>query len=289
MGSSTSTTNNTSVMNNTNVTNSNISMLNSQTNNMVSNVMMKSAQSCSTAAVLKNSVVLKNIHVKGDLNINSKQKNKATVTFSCVQVSKMASQIEDSISNFIAGEINNKFSAEQQAKLAQEAKAEAAASALALGAVANSTSNNNSTINNTNLVNINQDIKNILVNNVTHNTNMESVAECVGSLTASNNFELNGADVGGNANIALDQDNAAELITECIQNSDLSSGAITKTAQMLGIKVTNDSSTSQKSAAEQIGSSSATTSFGGCGCSSQMMIMIIISCVVVVVVFKFVM
>jgi hypothetical protein len=287
MGSSESTTNNTSVMTNTNVTTSNISMLNSQTNNMVSNVIMKAAQSCSTAAVLKNTVTLQNLHIKGNLNINSKQKNKASVTFSCVQVSKMASNIEDSISNFIAGEINNKFSAEQQAKLAQEAKAEAAASALALGAVADSKSNNNSTITNTNLVTINQDIKNILVNNVTHNTNMESVAECVGSLTASNNFDLDGAVVGGDANIALDQDNAIELVTECIQNSDLSSGAITKTAQMLGIKISNDSSTSQKSTAEQIGSSSATTGFGGC--SSQMMIMIIISCVVVVVVFKFVM
>ena len=287
MGSSTSTTNNKSVMNNTNVTENNISMLNSQTNNMVSNVIMKAAQSCSTATVLRNSVTLENLRIKGNLNINSKQKNKATVTFSCVQVSKMASQIEDSISNFIAGEIHNKFSAEQQAKLAQEAKAEAAASALALGAVANSTSNNNSTINNTNLVTINQDIKNILVNNVTHNTNMESVADCVSSLTASNNFEIDGARVGGNANIALDQDNAAELVTECIQNSDLSSGAISKTAQMLGITIKNDSSTSQKGAAEQIASSTSTTDFGGC--SSQMMIIIIICCVVAVIVFKFVM
>jgi hypothetical protein len=96
-------------------------------------------------------------------------------------------------------------------------------------------------------------IENIFQKNLTNNFSSKTVDECIGKTTQKNEIGASvGGDVHGGAKVECNQSNTLEQVTECKQMTEAISKTISKTAQELGFKITNENE--NKSDSEDSGS-----------------------------------
>ncbi len=250
MGNTESTTNvysqNNQLTMNSNSFNSNVEQINSN----ISNTTVEMAKSCSAAMNNNQAITIKNMNVRGDFNLDAKQDMTAALTFTCVQANDVRQASGSNIITGITDSVAN--SADNQMIQALESAAKTKTDA-GFGAIGNFESNSNvTTINNTttvnqSVVNLNKVIKNV----VESNFNTKTIDDCVARVMNRQDLDIQNVNVGGNANMVIDQKMAATAMGECIQKSGIGSEILSGATSALGIKVVNEnkSTASQESKA----------------------------------------
>lgn len=244
MGSSSSTSNATAKYDTTIVNKSDINVLNESVNNSVSNTVMSQAANCSANISQLQTVDLSNMDIKGDLNIGSiDQKQRAALTFDCVQISKFQNDILDKMVSEYGNALSTKFTTEAQAEISAAASAAAKDKFGSTGA-AHSTSNSNIDYKFNQETIENKNIRNIVENSIKNNTSMESVQNCIANVKAAQVVTVAGTKVGKDVNIkAISQDQASTLVAECTQEASSGNKITNGILSELGIKVDDENTT----------------------------------------------
>lgn len=219
-----------------------ISSINKNIMNAGVNVLVKNAQNCSSAVSQNNTCNFRNMKIGGDLNITSKQANKAKVDFSCIQASKASSEMATSMIQEMVGNLNSLSGTQAASQLNASALASSNSGFLGMGASSSTDVNTNVTNNITNQTRVN--IENIYEKNLNTNFSAETVNDCIGKTRQTNTIDYSGTQVGGYANLDCFQENTLEQVQKCEQLSEALNKTLEKTAQELGITVVKKDVTS---------------------------------------------
>jgi hypothetical protein len=224
-----------------------------QLNKQVSDTTVSDAKSCSAAVNNNQVITVEGLTVKGDLNLSTKQKTAAALSFSCVQTtdvrqkagSAMIANLQDDIANAADTAIIQKL----DAKAASAAEQQFGGIGAANSDSKISTTNISKSINTSN-TNISKLIQNVVENKFKSDT----ISNCIAELKQNQEVSAKNITVGGQATIVFEQDAAAEAVTNCIQNSGVGSDILSTVAAELGVKISNENKTSttqeSKAAAE---------------------------------------
>ena len=223
-------------------------------------VLVKNANSCSSAVNQNNLCSVTNISTLGDFNFNSDQTNVAKVNFSCVNASTASADMANSMIQQVMSEIATLSGTEAGSTLNASALATNNAG---FGGSGNSNSDVSTSITNNVSNKTTTTIENIVENNLKSNFSAETVNECIGKTTQSNASVIDGGPtgktIGGNANINCIQTNTLEQIQECKQLSEAISKTLNTTAGELGLKVIAANEVTSNSAATASATSENTT------------------------------
>jgi hypothetical protein len=210
--------------------------------------LQESAQSCSSSVNQSNSCNMSNMSVGGDFVLGGTQSNKAKVSFSCINSSTAAQEMQSAATSGVAGELDALNGTEAAAILNAKAEAASKTGSLAIGG---SSDSNVSSKNVNNVSNITKStIENLFKSNLSQNLTSKVVDECIGRTTQQNELNASGTKVGGNAKIECTQTNSLEQVQECKQLTEALNKSFTKTAQELGFSVKTESDTSSKTKME---------------------------------------
>ena len=244
MGNSASSTSKVTQKYDTTIVNkSDINILNKNVNDFVSNTVVDQAANCSAAINQLQTVKFNNIKTEGDFNIGDVNQNqKSAITFDCVQTSSFKNDIADGISTKYTNALKNSYSTEAEDKLSATAGSAANMQFAGTGnSKAKSISNTDYKF--TNITETNKNIQNIIENSIQNNLSMSDVQECIAQTIQNQEISFQNLDIGGSVNIkALNQDQAADMMTSCVQSKDNASKITKQIATDLGITVDETSS-----------------------------------------------
>jgi hypothetical protein len=217
-----------------------IKSVSKQINNQISNTIIKTAKECTADINNNQAIILKGINTKGNFNFNATQNQAAALTFSCVQSSKVRNMAGSEIISDMTNALTNNISNEALSELKQNAKNSASASFGAIGNVASNTKTN--AINDyKSITQNNKDIENVVKNSVENNFSSETVSHCIAQANNNQTINLQEVNVGGEAVIAIDQNQAANVVAECIQSDDIGSKIINTALGAFQIAVRDES------------------------------------------------
>lgn len=210
--------------------------------------LQESAQSCSSAVEQSNSCNMSNMTIGGDFVLGGTQSNKAKVSFSCINSSTAAQEMQSSATSAISGELDALNGTEAAAILNAKAEAVSKTGSLAVGG---STKTNVSSKDVNNVSNITKStIENLFKSNVSQHLTSKVVDECIGRTIQKNELNASGTKVAGNAKIECTQTNSLEQVQECKQLTEALNKSFAKTAQELGFTVLTESDTTIKTKME---------------------------------------
>lgn len=226
-----------------------ITAVSETTNKQISNTIIKDAKACSADINNNQEITIKNVNTTGGFNYTSNQKQQAALTFSCVQSTQVRNKAKGDIVSLIANNFATKASSEALSLLNVKVDNEAKVSAGAVGSLTtNQDVNGTNTYRNEN--EFNKNIKNVLNNIVENNFSSETVSKCISQVNNNQNITLQEIKVtDGNTVIVINQDQAADVITDCIQKSDVGGDIMNAVVSSLDAKV--EDSTSSVSIQEQ--------------------------------------
>lgn len=265
--SSVTNTNNTLIVNDTD-----INILNQTLNSAVANTTINDAKQCSSSINQLQSVNFGPIKSEGDVTINLTQNQTAAMTFSCLNTSSVQNQISNTMLANMMNSIESTNSSDVLAKLDAQASASQTSGIIPTSFGDSTSSNANNTTNftqrNTNYQNLQNVVQNCITNNFTTNT----LSSCIAKVNGGQEVQTQSITSGGNVLIAVNQDQAASVFTQCIQQANVGNSITSGLLTTLGVKTTVANETKVQN--ELTGESTATQTLGascpGCGnsCSS---------------------
>lgn len=239
MGNTTSDTNITQQNNQLYVNKNSLKAVSEQINQQIANTLIKNAKSCSADINNNQTIMIKGFTTKGDFNFSTQQKEQAGITFSCVQPNTVRNNAGSEIISQMMNDLNNNASNTAFEKMDTAAQATAQAGWGAIGNV--QTNTNTNTINNYQSVTENhKDIENVVKNVVENNFTSESISSCISQANDDQNINLQEVNVGGQTVIAIQQDQAANVVMECIQENNIGNAIVNNAANSLGLKVSDE-------------------------------------------------
>lgn len=248
-----------SQQNNTTIANNfNAKSVSEQINQQISNTTINSAKRCSSDINLQQAVNIKGLNVRGDFDFRTNQKQRAALTFSCVQSSEVRQSAGAEIITAFAQGISTSASSEALSAMQSAAQSQAKQG---FGGIGYSSSDTNvNTISNVKVDNnTNIDIHNLVKNIVENNFTSEDVQACTSQANNSQSVSIAEVNIGGNAVIAVDQDQASEIISNCLQESSIGNNIVNNVLTKLGIQVESSNITKTASKSEAKSESKADT------------------------------
>lgn len=216
-----------------------IETLNQSMNKVMSETTINMANVCSNNVAGLQQIELKNINVKGDLNINLKQNQSVVVTFSCLNVSDVVNQVNNDLVNSMMQQIESINNTDILQQL--DANASTSQSAGFGGGINSAKTKQNQTTNYTQNTSRYENLQTLVQNVVETNFTTDIANKCLNSVNESNNAQATDIYVGGNAIIAIDQEQAVTTYTECVNKSNISNNVTTQLLNALQIKVATTS------------------------------------------------
>lgn len=252
----------TDIKRSTNILNeSEINMASKNVNDIVNNVAMDQAQSCSSSATGDQTVNMSGTRVKKNLNVNISQNQEVSHDFSCVLIAEQKSQVANKTKTAILDSLESTFDNKALDKM--EAEAKQSTESGMWGEATSSENNTNMDIefnaSNTTRKNIEKVVENSIKNNMDLNQSQECVSEAKNIQTAL----FMGMDIEGNANLKIDQDQVLESFSECVLEAKQGNKIIADVTTALGIEIKESSSTEAES--DISSSTDQTTKSGGVG------------------------
>jgi hypothetical protein len=245
MGKSSSSSNQT-ITNNT-VNKNYMDSLNKTIMNSAVSTMINNASTCSSSVNQNNNCSFNNSTVSGNLSLGGTQDNKAKVNFSCIQATQTSADMATAMVASMAAEMKALSGTDAAAQLNNASQSSNKTGFGATGGSSSSSANTNVTNNVTNETITH--VENIFQQNLSNNFTSNTVNECIGKTTQSNNISASGVTVGGSANISCNQSNTLEQVQECKQLSEAINKTTQKTFQELGIKTEVANTTTSKTEA----------------------------------------
>jgi hypothetical protein len=223
--------NNTLIMNDTD-----INIINKNITNQVANTVINNAKKCSANINQLQQVKFKNITVSGDFNLNSNQSQQAVMTFGCVNSSQTRSDIANNMMQEMMNSLEQQNSSDVLMKMDAAAQSSQKNGFLST-AMGNSTSSNSSNIVNfTQRNTVHENLQNIIEQSIQNNFTTNNISDCIAQVNNNQLVDAQNIIIGGNANIAIKQDQAATLFAECIQSDDVGSKITNSIKNAIGVK-----------------------------------------------------
>jgi hypothetical protein len=243
MGGSSSTANVTTNITNKFVNQSDLNILNQITNKTVINAIIKQVQACSASIFQGQTIIIKDIVAKGDINISIGQQINSGLSFSCLQQASVKNDISSSISSQLYQQLTSTLTAQILQTLQQYAKAQSSAGWAAIGS-SSSDSNTNTIVNNYTENKVDVNLKNIISFFTDVHINSETLQSCASQVTQDQYITVQNINGGAAINIPITQTAGTNTFTKCMQNNTFINTIWTNAANSVGIKVINDSNVS---------------------------------------------
>lgn len=250
-----------------------IELMNEQVNNLIVNEMQEQSKNCGGGVYNNNDIEIVGLDVEKDINIDVEQSNEAFVSFSCVQGTDIVSNVSRNMISSMMTDLNSNTNQDAISKMAAVASSE---QTQGFGSLLNPPSNSDSNIKFNNnyqqLSENNKKIINKVANSLEKNFTAKTIDDCVSTVNNNNSFKLKDAKSNsGGAKLLLKQKNAASLISQCIQKSNIAnkiSESLTnafdvKTVDTLTQKATSESEATAESKSENRGPLESLGSFFG--------------------------
>ena len=247
MGGSSSKSNVQQNINNNTVNTNTVDNVNKSIMNAGVEVLVKNANTCSTAVNQNNLCKMTDVTSTGDFNYNANQTNIAKVNFACVNSAEASSQMATEMVKKMMGQLNTLSNTSAGAKLNAASSAENNSGFGGSGTSKSSTSSNvtNKLTNDTKTV-----IENLYENNLKSNFTADTVNQCIGKTTQSNISDIGNIKTGGSANVECVQTNSLEQVQECKQLAESLNKSFKKTAEELGFKITSENEAASETEAK---------------------------------------
>jgi len=220
------------------VTNDKLNILNKDTNNFVSNAVVKQAKTCSAGLNLTQAINIGNVTTDGAFDYTSDQSQSGAITFKCVQISDVSNTIANGMMDKMVDALKSNYSTTALTQMAQTAASTAKNEALSTGS-AGANSANVSQYNFKETTNIDKNISAILKNNITNNFDVDTVSTCISQLNESQTQNIGNVDASQAVHIGINQGQAASVFSNCIQNGSVANSVINKSVKDLGLTVDN--------------------------------------------------
>jgi len=223
------------------VNKSDLNILNEQLNSVQVSTIMKEAQSCSAAITQDQLVKSKGLKSAGKLTIKIAQMQKSDLSFSCVNATKVRNDIANQMASNIMQNLETTTSADILNKLGSIAASKAESGALVLpGAGSMSQNDIKQIVKSTNVTENKKNISTIVKNVIDNTFTVDNVKKCIamaGQAQAVVFEDTRGEEV----DFIVDQQQAATLITQCVNNNDVSQNLTTGLMQVFDIKAKDTS------------------------------------------------
>ncbi len=226
--------------------------------NVSTDTLIKNANSSSSSVSQNNLCKTELGNVTGDLNIGGTQSNVAKVDFSAVQASSAANDMSTAMIQNMISQMKSLNGTEDATALNNAASAASNQGSLTTGGnVSSSTSSKTDVTNNVTNETISY-VQNLFSQNINNNFSAETVNQCIGKTTQTNEQDVQAGDVGGNANVSCIQTNSVEQVQHCEQLAQAINETMLKTAAELGLTVVAESDTKTTTESSVIADATAT-------------------------------
>lgn len=220
---------------------STINTLNKMVNTTAVNTLIQSVKNCSSTIVNSQRIVFKKFTAGGDIDINVSQNQSAWLNLSCAQRDEVKNDVITSMIDTITQALNSSTSQDVINKLNAEASSKSEEGWLTMpwgGASSDSSVNQKikTYVENKKETNI----QNVIENAVYANFTNSSYDECISKIINSQEIEAENLDAGGSIRFTANQEQAATLISECIQEANVTNRAVNDITRFLGIKIKED-------------------------------------------------
>jgi hypothetical protein len=233
------------------VNKSDIDLLNKTMNQLQVDTIMKDAQKCSAGIAQDQLIELSNVETTGKISIGASQKQSANLTFSCVNQSKVRNDIVSKMINNIMEKLETNADTDILNKMAQVARTKATSGAISPPwGKADTKSDLTQKFNTTSVTDVRKNLKNIVENAVSSTFTVDNVKSCIAS---ANNTQVQRYRnlKGESLDFFPSQEQAATVIADCINASDVSNKITSGLTKYLDIQVRDDTSTKSKTEGEQ--------------------------------------
>lgn len=233
-----------------------VNALNQQLNTVQVNTIMKEAQSCSANIDQNQLVQSKGLKSAGKLTINISQLQHSNLSFSCLNTTAVRNDIANQMAANIMQNLTTNTSADLLNQLGSVASTQAQSGGLTLPGIGPSSQSDISQI--VKSSNVTENIKNItaIVNNaITNNFTSDNVKKCV-SMVAQAQAVVFENTQGEEVDFIVNQQQAADLITQCVNNNNVSQNITSGLMQFFGISATDTTTTKMETKAEATAESS---------------------------------
>ncbi len=227
---------------NTNITTrTDINILNSTTNTAIVNSTIENVKKCSSSLLQTQNIRIIGLTSGGDINIDSTQVQAGMLNFACAQEDIIHNEIKTEMIN----EIMNSLSSNVDNGVLSD-----------LGAIADSKSTDewgsfpwggadsesdvSQTINTEINTSMNKDLRNVVKLAVETNFTNKNFNECINKVVLQQEFLAQNLTSGGNITLTVNQDQAAKVYAQCIQDSKISNFVTQNIVDFLGIEVRED-------------------------------------------------
>ncbi len=228
-----------------------IDILNKSVNTTAVDTLITNVKNCSSSIINNQRIVFRRFNAAEDININVSQNQSAWMDLSCAQrdevknevMAKMVDTINQSLQSTAQQDVISKLNADSSAKAEQ-----GWLSTPWGGASSDSTVNQKIKTYVEN--NRKTDIKNVIETAVYANFTNSNYDECIGKIVNSQEIVAEDLTAGRNILFTADQVQATQLLTQCIQEANVTSRAVNDVARFLEIQIKEDVKQSAESDAE---------------------------------------
>ena len=230
--------------NNTVINRSTLNFLNKQLNDTIVNTTIENVKSCSASIVQNNKATLQNLEIKGDFYMTINQAQSSALDFSCVQksdvkneiVSKLINQIKSQFENNIDTSILNQLSAEVKTK------SDTDWGSMPWGS-SDAETDTKQIVNNRVINDTDKNIENVIATRVEANYTQKANDSCAAKVINNNDATFKNITVGKDWHVSLDQEQAAKVYAQCVQDSQTSNKITEDILSFLDVKVKEDTNT----------------------------------------------
>lgn len=225
---------------------SDIDVLNQTINTTIVNTVIENVKKCSASIIQNQKIEIIGLVAGEDINITSQQVQQGMLDFSCAQTDK----IQNEVVNKMVTEIMNQMQTNVDTTVLEKLDAIASSKSTdEWGSFpwggSESDSDVEQKIKTKIKTDLKKDIKNIVENSVMANFTNKNYNECLSRVVNSQEFLAKDLTAGKNITLTLEQDQAAQIFTRCIQDSDIANKVSTTITDFLGVAIKEDTSTTR--------------------------------------------
>jgi len=215
-----------------------VNILNHNLNTVTVNTLVKSEQNCFSTTNIDQTMDFSRCKIAGNVNITGKQIAYVQVKFSCMNISKVQSQIGQAMMQEMMADLQSSFNAKVLNEM--DTKAEAKAVTNGIFAPSSSASNDVNNINKLTVVNnTNKNIQNIVANAINSNFNAENIQNCISNTNINQNFLMTDCEIFGDLNNNLTQSASVTNLLNCVSSGNSANNIIQNIISDLGLKTSS--------------------------------------------------
>lgn len=224
----------TQVYDSTIINKNDLDLTNKSVTNTITNNVISDAKTCSSSMNLGQYIDISGITTTMDVNIGTiEQIQRSSLTFKCVQLSKIQNFLANDIRNSIMNTLNTNFSK----RVLDQVEARLPTPPPSPPAIMTSTAETSSTYRFTDTTEVRKKIQNIVETNIQNNLNTSVIQSCISNVNNNQNVSISNITARSLGINVIRQDQAATLLADCLQESNIATRILNGVLNQLGLTV----------------------------------------------------